>query len=114
MATSDRATQQELYEKYAPMIYRRCLRFLRSKEDPVKVIETLGKRIHGVHLKDVKDATTFTILGQGDMNVVAVLKALKALKYDQVLALEYEEHPENPIPDVQECLATLRRAVEQI
>jgi RNA polymerase sigma factor (sigma-70 family) len=33
MAASDRTTQQELYEKYAPMIYRRCLRYLRSKEE---------------------------------------------------------------------------------
>lgn len=88
--------------------------FLRSNEDPVKVIETLGKRVHGVHLKDVKDAKTFTILGRGDMDLVGVLKALKKLKFDGVLALEYEENPENPIADIQECLAAVRAGVEKI
>lgn len=88
--------------------------FLRSSENPVNVIETLGKRVHGVHLKDVKDAKTFTILGRGDMDLVGVLKALKKLKFDGVLALEYEENPQNPIADIQECLAAVRAAVEKI
>lgn len=29
----DRARQRELYEKYAPVIHRRCLRYLRSREE---------------------------------------------------------------------------------
>lgn len=29
----DRTKQQELYEKYSPVIYRRCLRYLHSKEE---------------------------------------------------------------------------------
>lgn len=86
--------------------------FLRSKEDPVKVIETLGERVHGCHLKDVKDATTFTILGQGDMDVPGVLKALKAVKFREVLALEYEENPKNPLDDIRACLATVREAAK--
>jgi len=88
--------------------------FLRSGEESVKVIETLGKRVHGVHLKDVKDKTHFTILGKGDMDLVGVLRALKKLKYNQVLALEYEENPKDPIADIQECLAAVRNAVKQI
>lgn len=88
--------------------------FLRSKEESVKVIETLGERVHGVHLKDVKDAKTFTILGQGDMDVVGVLRALKKLSYREVLALEYEENPENPIADIEACLAAVRAAVRKI
>lgn len=88
--------------------------FLRSKENPVKVIETLGARVHGVHLKDVKNATEFTILGQGDMDVVGVLKALRAINYKEVLALEYEEHPENPIADIRQCLDAVKSAVQKI
>jgi sugar phosphate isomerase/epimerase len=88
--------------------------FLRSKEDPVKVIETLGERVHGCHLKDVKDAKTFTILGQGDMDVVGVLRALKAVKFREVLALEYEENPKDPIADIRACLATVREAAAKM
>ena len=70
--------------------------------------------MHGVHLKDVKDAKTFTILGQGDMDVPGVLKALRTLRYREVLALEYEENPDNPIADLENCLATVRSALEKI
>jgi inosose dehydratase len=88
--------------------------FLRSGEESVKVVETLGKRIYSVHLKDVKDKTHFTILGKGDMDLVGVLRALKAIKYDHVLALEYEENPQNPIEDIRQCLAAVRAAVQKI
>ena len=85
--------------------------FLRSKEDPVEAARVFKGRIHGVHLKDVKNATEFTILGQGDLKVADILKELAAQKYSEVLALEYEEHPENPIADIQACLATVRKAL---
>lgn len=88
--------------------------FLRSNEESVKVIETLGDRVHGVHLKDVKDAKTFTILGQGDMNLPGVLRALRKINYREVLALEYEENPQNPIPDIEQCLAAVRTALQAL
>lgn len=88
--------------------------FLRSRVDPAKAIETIGDRVYGCHLKDVKDAQTFTVLGKGDLDLVGVLRALKKLKYNQVLALEYEEHPENPIAEIEECLAAVRAAVQKI
>jgi sugar phosphate isomerase/epimerase len=85
--------------------------FLRSKEDPVRAVEVFGKRIFGVHLKDVKDAKTFTILGKGDLRTVDLLKALAKLDYKYCLALEYEEHPQDPYDDIRECLAVAREAV---
>ena len=88
--------------------------FLRSREDPVRVIETLGARVHGVHLKDVKNATEFTVLGKGDLDTVGVLRALKKLKFNGVLALEYEENPQNPIADIRESLAEVQAAVAKL
>ncbi|HTE17692.1 MAG TPA: sugar phosphate isomerase/epimerase [Armatimonadota bacterium] len=88
--------------------------FLRSREDPVRVIETLGARVHGVHLKDVKNATQFTILGKGDMDTPGVLRALRRLKFNGVLALEYEENEQNPIADIRESLAVVRAAVAKL
>lgn len=85
--------------------------FLRSKIDPVAAVEAFDKRIFGVHLKDVKDATTFTVLGEGDLRIADLLKALAARKYSYALALEYEEHPENPMAEIQQCLAATRKAV---
>jgi sugar phosphate isomerase/epimerase len=88
--------------------------FLRSREDPVHAVEVFGRRIYGVHLKDVKDAKEFTVLGKGDLRTVDLLKALAALKYDYCLAIEYEEHPENPADEIKACLAEVRRALGEI
>ncbi len=85
--------------------------FLRSREDPVHAVEVFGKRVYGVHLKDVKDARTFTILGQGDLRTVDLLKALAHNKYEYCLAIEYEEKPEDPSEDIKACLTEVRKAL---
>jgi sugar phosphate isomerase/epimerase len=85
--------------------------FLRSREDPVRAVEVFGNRIFGVHLKDVKDARTFTILGKGDLRTADFLKALAREKYGYGLMIEYEEKPENPVEDIRECLAAYRAAL---
>lgn len=85
--------------------------FLRSREDPVRAVEVFGKRTFGVHLKDVKDAKTFTVLGKGDLRTADLLKALAAIKYDYCLAVEYEEHPDNPVAEIAECLTAARAAL---
>ena len=84
--------------------------FLRSKEDPVRAVEVFDKRIFGVHLKDVKDAETFTILGKGDLRTVDLLKALAKRKYSYVLALEYEESEKNPMADLLACIEAEKKA----
>ncbi len=88
--------------------------FLRSREDPVRAVEVFGNRVYGVHLKDVKNAETFTILGQGDLRTVDLLKALAANKYGYCLAIEYEEKPESPLEDIKACLAEARKAIAAI
>lgn len=88
--------------------------FLRSKEDPVRAAEVFKGRIYGVHLKDVKDATMFTILGQGDLRVLDLLKALAAQKYPHIVAVEYEEKPEDPYDDVEACLKFARATIAEL
>ncbi|MCY2965219.1 MAG: sugar phosphate isomerase/epimerase [Planctomycetota bacterium] len=88
--------------------------YLRSKESPVEAIERLKGRVYGVHLKDVKDATQFKIVGEGDLDVLGCLKALRKQNYEHCLALEYEESPKNPVPDLEICLANVRKALAQL
>jgi sugar phosphate isomerase/epimerase len=88
--------------------------FLRSKEDPVRAVEVFGTRVYGVHLKDVKNAETFTILGQGDLRTADLLKALAANKYAHCLAIEYEEKPEDPAQKIKTCLAEVRQVIAAI
>jgi len=88
--------------------------YLRSGEDPVAAVKAFGKRTYGVHLKDVKDKTKFTEVGKGDLKVADLLKEIREHQYRQIIALEYEEYPENPISYIEECLAATREAIKKI
>ena len=113
--------------------------YLRSDESIVEVIEKFGPRVFGVHFKDVrtikdnaekerllkeltpgraedlkKEGKIFTILGEGELDVVGSLKALKKLNYQYSISLEYEEHPENPISDIEQCLKAVKAAIAQV
>jgi sugar phosphate isomerase/epimerase len=85
--------------------------FLRSREDPVRAVEVFGRRVYGVHLKDVKDATTFTLMGAGDLRTADLLKTLARLNYRSGLNLEYEENPKAPMDDIRACLKVTRDAI---
>jgi inosose dehydratase len=88
--------------------------FLRSREDPVRAVEVFGPRVYGVHLKDVKDAKTFTVLGAGDLRLVDLLKALARMNYRHGLNLEYEENPKAPLGEIRDCLKATREAAARI
>lgn len=85
--------------------------FIRSDEDPVEATKAFGKRIYGYHLKDVTRDKVFTEIGKGALDVVGCLKALHEQGFEHCLALEYEEHPEDPVPYIRECLAAVRKAM---
>ena len=84
--------------------------FLRSRIDPVDAAEAFAGRTYGVHLKDVKDAKTFTVLGKGDLRTVDLLKVLAKNKYNYCLAIEYEESEDDPVADIKACLAEAAKA----
>lgn len=89
--------------------------YIRSDEDPVTVIRSLGPRLFGVHLKDFaekKEKTKGVILGKGHLNVEAVFAVLKQANFpdDGALSLEYEENPKDPLADIRECFAVATAA----
>lgn len=113
--------------------------YLRSNEKPEEVIERLGKRVFGCHLKDVRsirdaaemerlakelpknrvkrlraEGKVMTIVGEGELNITGVLSALKSLEYERSLSLEYEENAENPLSDIAVCLENVRAAMQTV
>jgi sugar phosphate isomerase/epimerase len=88
--------------------------FLRSGENPVEAVRRFGKRVYAVHIKDVKDRTRYTLLGQGDLDMVGFLRALRRIDFKGCLALEYEENPDDPLPDLRACLEAVREAVRKV
>ena len=92
--------------------------FIRSGEDPVQVIRSLGPRLFGVHLKDFaekQDKTKGVILGRGHLNVAQVFDALRTVNFpaDGALSLEYEENPKDPLADIRECFAVATAALKE-
>ncbi len=73
---------------------------IRSGEKPHEVVEALGSRLLALHLKDWIHGGEEQILGEGDMDMVALAKALKAVNFSGPIAMEYENHPENPVADM--------------
>ena len=83
--------------------------YIRSGYDAAEVVEKLGARLYGIHLKDFaekKSNAKGVILGKGQMDVAAVFKAMRKVKFpaDGALSLEYEENPKDPIAEIKECL----------
>jgi inosose dehydratase len=97
-------------------LYADTQHFFRSAVDPVEAVETFIDRLHGIHLKDVKHGLPLDhdshdqqeVLGEGQIDIAAILRILKQHDYRGLLVLEYEAVPENPIPSMKQSLQNLR------
>jgi sugar phosphate isomerase/epimerase len=88
---------------------------LGKKLDPAQQVRVMGARNFGIHLKDHDNETkTDVIYGKGVLDVPEVLKALKEVKFQGWISIEYEAHPENPSTDMEACLQVLRDAVKKV
>ncbi len=77
---------------------------LRSGQDPVAMIHALAERVHAVHLKDWIVGGEEQILGEGDLDLRSVARALRDIGFSGPLSLEYELQPENPVPGMRRGL----------
>jgi sugar phosphate isomerase/epimerase len=88
---------------------------LGKKLDPAEEIRIMGPRNFGIHLKDHDNQKKEDVVyGKGVLNVPAVLKALKDVKFTGYISIEYEAHPEDPSPDMRACLDVLKEAVKNL
>ena len=72
---------------------------LGEKLDPAEQVRVMGDRNFGMHLKDHDNKKkTDVIYGKGELDVPAVLRALKDVKFKGYISIEYEAHPEDPSP----------------
>jgi inosose dehydratase len=78
---------------------------LGKKLDPAEQIRIMGARNFGLHLKDHdNERHTDVICGKGVLDVPAVLKALREVKFNGTISIEYEAHADDPSPDVKQCV----------
>jgi inosose dehydratase len=88
---------------------------LGQKLDPAEQIHIMGARNFGIHLKD-HDSKRHedVIFGKGPLDVLGVLKALRDVKFDGMISIEYEAHPKDPSADVRACVAVVKEAVKKL
>ena len=73
---------------------------IRSGEEPQDIVDALGGRVLSLHLKDWRKGGEEQIIGEGDLDVSALAAALKAVQFTGPIVMEYEESPDNPVPDM--------------
>jgi sugar phosphate isomerase/epimerase len=85
------------------------------KLDPAQQIRHMGARNFGLHLKDHDNQKrTDVVFGRGVLNVPEVLRALREVKFQGYISIEYEANPNNPSPDMQACIEVLKESVRKL
>lgn len=83
----------------------------RAGTDVVQAIHEAGPRVFNVHMKDLtsfESDDTQVPVGEGLMPVREIFAALADIKYPGFVDLEYEIHPDDPMPGVIESFAYQR------
>lgn len=84
---------------------------VRAGVDVVQAIQEAGPRLFNVHMKDLansQDKESQVAVGNGMMPVRKIFEALIAINYNGFVDLEYEIHPDDPMPGVISSFAYMR------
>jgi len=84
---------------------------VRAGTDVVQAIREAGPRLFNLHMKDLtsfQDKESQVAVGNGIMPVRGMFEALIAMKYAGFVDLEYEIHPDDPMPGVISSFAYMR------
>jgi sugar phosphate isomerase/epimerase len=84
---------------------------VRAGTNVVQAIHEAGPRLFNVHMKDLtnfESKESQVAVGDGIMPVRKIFEALIATRYKGFVDLEYEIHPDDPIPGVIASLAYMR------
>ena len=89
----------------------------RTGTDVVQSLADAGSRLLDMHAKDLRDLTNAEsqcIVGEGAMPVAAILRQLVAMNYAGCVNLEYEIDADDPLPGMKQSMAFLRGVLAAI
>jgi inosose dehydratase len=88
---------------------------LGDKLDPAEQIRLMAARNFGIHLKDHdNEKREDVIFGKGVLDVPGVLKALREVKFQGLISIEYEANANNPDKDVEACVQVFKESVKKL
>ena len=86
----------------------------RAGTDPAEAIRKCSSRLYDIHMKDSLAATGAKDIpvevGRGHMDIKGILAALIEVKYQHIVAFEYEKRG-NPVSGLEESVAYVRKAL---
>lgn len=88
----------------------------RDGKDPVKAIAEFSARIHDMHIKNVTEATKKgrgVEMPRGKIDIPAVVRELRKIKYSGVCSLEYEKDMDNPLAGITESINYFRKVMDE-
>jgi len=89
----------------------------RTGIDVAEAAEMAGDRLLDLHVKDLTDLTSAEsqcAVGDGAIPIGRLFAALERIGYGGFVNLEYEIHPQNPLPGMQRSFAFMRGVAEGI
>ncbi|HEY2544871.1 MAG TPA: sugar phosphate isomerase/epimerase [Candidatus Acidoferrum sp.] len=89
----------------------------RAGADVVQAIREVGPRLFNVHMKDLanfQSKDSQVAVGDGIMPVRKIFEALSAMGYKGFVDLEYEIHPDDPMPGVLSSFAYMRGVLAEL
>src|SRR5256884_9983259 len=84
---------------------------VRAGTDVIQAIHEAGPRLFNMHMKDLAnfhDKDSQVAVGEGKMPVPKIFQALAAIGYQGFVDLEYEIHPDDPMPGIIASFAYMR------
>jgi len=86
----------------------------RAGDDIVEAVRKIGKRIYGVHLKDVNERKQDVLVGTGVLDIRGFVKALKEVGFKGAFMLEYELEPQDPVPGIRKSLEFVKKVFAEV
>ena len=90
---------------------------LGEKLDPAQQVRVMGERNFGLHLKDHDNKKREDVVfgsPEGVLDIPAVLKALREVKFRYAISIEYEANPSDPSADMKKNVAAVKEAARKL
>lgn len=91
---------------------------MRSGEPPLEAVRRLGRRLHGLHLREQAAVQRDpqpreTILGEGALDLEGLCRALRSVGFAGPLSIEIYYNPAQPLGPLRQGLANLAKAARR-
>jgi inosose dehydratase len=91
---------------------------MRSGENPIEAVRLLGRRLHGLHLREHaavrrEPQPPETIIGEGALDLESLCRTMRNVSFSGPISLEIYYNPQEPLEPLRKSLANLAAAARK-